>query len=73
MYDDEFELTFNLQDDDTPPVELPKAEAEEAAPEAPAEAPKRKPPNRNLRCRKHPQSPKCSRRHRPGLLMGAVC
>ena len=40
MYDDEFELTFNLQDDDTPPVELPKAEAEEAAPEAPAEAPK---------------------------------
>ena len=40
MYDDEFELTFNLQDDDTAPVELPKAEAEEAEPEVPVEAPK---------------------------------
>ena len=36
MYDDEFELTFNLQDEDAAPVELPKA-AEEAGPEAPAE------------------------------------
>ena len=36
MYDDEFELTFNLQDEGAAPVELPKA-AEEAGPEAPAE------------------------------------
>ena len=36
MYDDEFELTFNLQDEDAAPVELPKA-AEEAGPEAPSE------------------------------------
>ena len=35
MYDDEFELTFNLSDEDPAPVELPKAAAEEAAPETP--------------------------------------
>ena len=34
MYDDEFELTFNLSDEDTAPVELPKA-AEPEAPEPP--------------------------------------
>ena len=34
MYDDEFELTFNLSDEDTAPVELPKA-AEPEAPELP--------------------------------------
>ena len=34
MYDDEFELTFNLSDEDTTPVELPKA-AELEAPEPP--------------------------------------
>ena len=34
MYDDEFELTFNLSDEDTTPVELPKA-AEPEAPEPP--------------------------------------
>ena len=34
MYDDEFELTFNLSDEDTAPVELPKA-AELEAPEPP--------------------------------------
>ena len=34
MYDDEFELTFNLSDEDTAPVELPKA-AEPEAPEQP--------------------------------------
>ena len=34
MYDDEFELTFNLSDEDTAPVELPKA-AELEAPELP--------------------------------------
>ena len=34
MYDDEFELTFNLSDDDAPPVELPKVQPE---PETPAE------------------------------------
>ena len=28
MYDDEFELTFNLQDEDAAPVELPKAAEE---------------------------------------------
>ena len=35
MYDDEFELTFNLSDEDPAPVELPKAPAEEAEPEKP--------------------------------------
>ena len=34
MYDDEFELTFNLSDEDTAPVELPKA-AEPETPELP--------------------------------------
>ena len=33
MYDDEFELTFNLSDEDPAPVEMPKAPAEEAEPE----------------------------------------
>ena len=61
MYDDEFELTFNLSDEDTAPVELPKA-AEPEAPEPPqvdqleqsepepappeAEAPRPRPSNR---------------------------
>ncbi len=35
MYDDEFELTFNLSDEDPAPVERPKAPAEEAEPEKP--------------------------------------
>ena len=35
MYDDEFELTFNLSDEDPAPVEVPKAPAEEAEPEKP--------------------------------------
>ena len=35
MYDDEFELTFNLSDEDPAPVEMPKAPAEEAEPEKP--------------------------------------
>ena len=35
MYDDEFELTFNLSDEDPAPVELPKAATEEAEPEKP--------------------------------------
>ena len=35
MYDDEFELTFNLSDEDPAPVETPKAPAEEAEPEKP--------------------------------------
>ena len=30
MYDDEFELTFNLSDEDPAPAEMPKALAEEA-------------------------------------------
>ena len=32
MYDDEFELTFDLAEEDTAPVELPKAKAEPKAP-----------------------------------------
>ena len=39
MYDDEFELTFNLSDEDPAPVELPKAPAEEAVETAEVEAP----------------------------------
>lgn len=35
MYDDEFELTFNLSDEDPAPVEMPKAPAEETEPEKP--------------------------------------
>ena len=35
MYDDEFELTFNLSDEDPAPAEMPKAPAEEAEPEKP--------------------------------------
>ena len=35
MYDDEFELTFNLSDEDPAPVETPKAPAEEVEPEKP--------------------------------------
>ena len=35
MYDDEFELTFNLSDEDPASVEMPKAPAEEAEPEKP--------------------------------------
>ena len=35
MYDDEFELTFNLSDEDPASAEMPKAPAEEAEPEKP--------------------------------------
>ena len=50
MYDDEFELTFNLSDEDTAPVDLPKAQAApepkavvEAKPEPTIVVPDRKP------------------------------
>ena len=40
MYDDEFELTFDLAEDDTAPVELPKEQAQPAPEETPkVEAP----------------------------------